>query len=224
MESHLPSTIDSKCPEPQASSTDLDRDAKFLAMLPKIRRQAAYYLRRLPTEKRAEAIEEVVANTFVSYVRLIERGKADLAFAGPLARYAVCQYLQWPPGRQQHECATTSPRITADGRKGCQSNGSISSTTRLMNGRNLWWKISIRAQLTLRQHESTFVRGSIRCPSGRGMWPKRSPRAKRQAMLHGCSIVRRRGSASFAESCTRPGRAFRGKGSWRHRSLRHSQE
>jgi len=29
----------------------------------------------------------------VSYVRLIERGKADLAYAGPLARYGACQYL-----------------------------------------------------------------------------------------------------------------------------------
>jgi hypothetical protein len=94
MESNLPSKITGKCLEPQASSTDLDRDAKFLAMLPRIRRQAAYYLRRLPTEKRAEAIQEVVANTFVSYVHLIERGKADLAFAGPLARYAACHYLQ----------------------------------------------------------------------------------------------------------------------------------
>jgi hypothetical protein len=79
--------------EPQASSTDLDRDANFLAMLPRIRRQAAYHLRRLPTEERAEAVQEVVANTFVNYVHLIERGKADLAFAGPLARYAACQYL-----------------------------------------------------------------------------------------------------------------------------------
>ena len=50
MGSHLPSTIDSKC-SCQASSTDLDRDAQFLAMLPRIRRQARYYLRRLPTER-----------------------------------------------------------------------------------------------------------------------------------------------------------------------------
>jgi hypothetical protein len=92
MDSNLPSKISGKCLEPQALSTDPDRDAKFLAMLPTIRRQAAYYLRRLPTEKRADAIQEVVANTFVSYVHLIERGKADLAFAGPLARYAARQY------------------------------------------------------------------------------------------------------------------------------------
>jgi hypothetical protein len=92
MGSHLPSTIDSKCSASQASSTDLDRDAKFLAMLPRIRRQAAYHLRHLSTEERAEAVQEVVANAFVSWVRLIERGKADAAFAGPLARFAARQY------------------------------------------------------------------------------------------------------------------------------------
>jgi hypothetical protein len=93
MESNLPSKITGKCLESQASFTQSDRDAKFLEMLPRIRRQAAYHLRRLSTEKRAEAIQEVVANTFVSYVRLIERGKADLAYAGPLARYGARQYL-----------------------------------------------------------------------------------------------------------------------------------
>ena len=93
MESHLHSTIDNKCSAPQASSTEPDRDAKFLAMLPRIRRQAAYYLRHLSKKERAEAIQEVVASAFVSYVRLIERGKADLAYAGPLARYGACQYL-----------------------------------------------------------------------------------------------------------------------------------
>jgi hypothetical protein len=93
MDSNLPSTIDHKCSASQASFTDPDRDAKFLAMLPRIRRRAAYYLRRLPRKDRAEAIEEVVARAFVNYVRLIERGKAELAFAGPLARYGAYQYL-----------------------------------------------------------------------------------------------------------------------------------
>jgi hypothetical protein len=92
MDSKLPSTVDSKGSR-QASSTELDRDAKFLAMLPRIRRQAAYYLRLVPRKDRADAVEEVVASAFVNYVRLIERGKANLAYAGPLARYAACQYL-----------------------------------------------------------------------------------------------------------------------------------
>jgi hypothetical protein len=94
MRSDLQSTIDNKCSAPQASSAELDRDAKFLAMLPRIRQRAAYYLRHRPRKDRAEAIEEVVASAFVSYVRLIERGKSDLAYAGPLARYGACQYLQ----------------------------------------------------------------------------------------------------------------------------------
>ena len=93
MGSHLPSTIDSKC-SCQASSTDLDRDAQFLALLPRIHQQAAYYLRHVSKKDRGEAIQEVIASAFVSYLRLIERGRGDLAFAGPLARYGACQYLR----------------------------------------------------------------------------------------------------------------------------------
>jgi hypothetical protein len=92
MGSRLHSTIDGKCSASQSSTFEPDRDAKFLAMLPRIRRQAAFYLRRLPTEERAEAVQEVVASAFVSWVRLIERGKADVAYAGPLARFAARQY------------------------------------------------------------------------------------------------------------------------------------
>ena len=65
MGSHLPSTNINKCSASQASSTEPDRDAKFLAMLPRIRRQAGYYLRRLPTEERADAVQEVVARSFI---------------------------------------------------------------------------------------------------------------------------------------------------------------
>ena len=93
MESNLQSTINRNCSELRGSATQPDRDAKFLAMLPRIRRQAGYYLRRLPIKDRADAVQEVVASAFVNYVRLIERGKSDLAYAGPLARYGACQYL-----------------------------------------------------------------------------------------------------------------------------------
>ena len=93
MECNLHSTIDSKCSALQASSKELDRDAKFLAMLPRIRRQAAYHLRYVSKKERADAIQEVVASAFFSWVRLNDRGKADLAYAGPLARYGACQYV-----------------------------------------------------------------------------------------------------------------------------------
>jgi hypothetical protein len=92
MERNPQRTIDHEY-SPHSSSTWLDRDAKFLAMLPRIRRQAAYHLRHLSTEERAEGVQEVVAGAYVSYVRLTERGKSDLAYAGPLARYGASQYL-----------------------------------------------------------------------------------------------------------------------------------
>jgi hypothetical protein len=105
----LSSAIDSKCSESQTSSAELDRDAKFLEMLPRIRRQAAYYLRHLSKKDRADAIQEVVASAFVSYVRLIERGKAELAYAGPLARYGACQYLSGRRvGNRMNGCDVTS--------------------------------------------------------------------------------------------------------------------
>jgi hypothetical protein len=94
MDSNFLSTIDSSCLESQTSSAEFDRDAKFLAMLPRIRRQAGYYLRHLSKKDRADAIQEVVASVFVSWVRLNDRGKADVAYVGPLARYAACQYFR----------------------------------------------------------------------------------------------------------------------------------
>jgi hypothetical protein len=92
MDSSLQSS-NNKCSAPQTSSAGFDRDAKFLAMLPTIRRQAAYHLRRVSRKDRADAVHEVVANSFVNYVRLTQRGKSDLAYAGPLARYGACRYL-----------------------------------------------------------------------------------------------------------------------------------
>jgi DNA-binding NarL/FixJ family response regulator len=101
MDSNSQSTFDNKCLESHASSIEFDRDAKFLAMLPRIRRQAGYCLRHVSKKERADAIQEVVARSFIFYLRLIERGKSDRAFAGPLARYGACQYLS---GRRVGNC------------------------------------------------------------------------------------------------------------------------
>jgi hypothetical protein len=110
MESNSLSTIDGNCSEPQTSCTEPDRDAKFLAMLPRIRRQAAYYLRHLSKKDRADAVQEVVASAFVSWVRLSDRGKSDVAYAGPLARFAACQYLA---GRRVG-CSMNCNDVTSD--------------------------------------------------------------------------------------------------------------
>src|ERR1700694_1207967 len=78
--------------EPQYStSTKPDSHAAFLAMLPAIRRTAQISFRKVRPELRDDLIEEVVANAFVAYVRLAERGQADRALPSPLARFAIAQ-------------------------------------------------------------------------------------------------------------------------------------
>jgi hypothetical protein len=67
------------------------RHAEFLAMLPAIRRSAQVAFRKLPPELRHDLIEEVVANSYVAYARLVERGHADRALPSPLARFAITQ-------------------------------------------------------------------------------------------------------------------------------------
>jgi hypothetical protein len=78
--------------EPQYSISTKPADhAPFMAMLPAIRRAAQISFRKVRPELRDDLIEEVVANAFVAYVRLVERGQADRALPSPLARFAIAQ-------------------------------------------------------------------------------------------------------------------------------------
>jgi hypothetical protein len=63
--------------------------ASFLAMLPAIRRQAQIAFRKVCPELREELTQEVVANCFAAYARLVELGKEELAFPSALARFAI---------------------------------------------------------------------------------------------------------------------------------------
>ena len=64
---------------------------RFVALLPVILNCVAPAFRKLRPEAKAEAVQEALANAFVAYARLVERGKESLAFATVLARYAVAQ-------------------------------------------------------------------------------------------------------------------------------------
>ena len=64
---------------------------QYLAMLPAILRYARFASRDLEPDAREEFIQEVVANTLAAFVRLVELGKAEIAYATPLAIYAVAQ-------------------------------------------------------------------------------------------------------------------------------------
>jgi hypothetical protein len=66
--------------------------AAFLALLPAIRKEANYAFRGLKPEAKEDAVEEVVANSCLAFARLVELGKADIAYASVLARFGIQQY------------------------------------------------------------------------------------------------------------------------------------
>ena len=78
-------TRDKPCAEPVAWQ------AGFLQLLPDILRQLRGAFRCFSAERREEAVQEAVANALVAYRRLAELGKTELAFATPLAKYAMRQ-------------------------------------------------------------------------------------------------------------------------------------
>jgi hypothetical protein len=75
-----------------APCNDSAATAAFVAMLPKIRRKAAIAFHEFDPEAREDAIEEVVANCFVAFARLVAQGRSELAYATPLAQYAIKQF------------------------------------------------------------------------------------------------------------------------------------
>jgi hypothetical protein len=70
---------------------------RFLEMLPKIRRRARLAFRWLRPDRQDELVQEAVANAYCTFVALVRRGKADVAYATPLANFAIRQVIA---GRQ----------------------------------------------------------------------------------------------------------------------------
>ena len=70
--------------------TQFDSD-QFLAMMPQIRRQASIAFRHRNAEARDELIQEIIANAYRAWVRLVQQGKEALAFPTPLAQFAIRQ-------------------------------------------------------------------------------------------------------------------------------------
>lgn len=62
---------------------------EFLAMLPRIRRQAHRAFSRLDAELRNELVAEAVAFAFCAFVGLARQGRLALAYPTPLADYAI---------------------------------------------------------------------------------------------------------------------------------------
>jgi DNA-directed RNA polymerase specialized sigma24 family protein len=82
----LPMTLQGcTCPEWQR---------RFLVLLPNIRRHANRRFRNFAPELREELVQETIARALLDYLRLVERGKEHVAFAGTLARFAISHVRQ----------------------------------------------------------------------------------------------------------------------------------
>jgi hypothetical protein len=80
----------------QASTTKAtgqDDKQLFLAMLPAIESHAQHFFCRRPREQREEFVARTVALAYSMFVRLVNRGKSDVAYPSPLAIYACRQVL-----------------------------------------------------------------------------------------------------------------------------------
>src|SRR5438067_718567 len=63
----------------------------FEHLLVPIQQCAAYAFRKLSRARREELIADVVANAYIAFVRLIERGLESIIYPTALAKYAVRQ-------------------------------------------------------------------------------------------------------------------------------------
>jgi len=68
-----------------------EQNQLFVAMLPKVREQARFAFRREPSGRRQDLVSEVVANAFVAFARLVERGLVNAIYPTPLAQFAIKQ-------------------------------------------------------------------------------------------------------------------------------------
>ena len=73
------------------TSAALAISARFMSLLPAITEQARYAFRSESPERRQDLIAEVVANCWVAFVRLVERGLIEIVYPTPLAAFAIKQ-------------------------------------------------------------------------------------------------------------------------------------
>jgi hypothetical protein len=67
------------------------REERFLDMLPQIREQARHAFRNEQPERCEDLLAEVIANCWVAFVRLMDRGLDDVIYPTPLVQYAIKQ-------------------------------------------------------------------------------------------------------------------------------------
>jgi hypothetical protein len=79
------------CAKPKSNDTPAWHDG-FMKLLPDIYSQIRFAFRGLAPERRQDAIAECLASAAVAYARLHAQGRAEIAYATPLAQYATRQF------------------------------------------------------------------------------------------------------------------------------------
>jgi hypothetical protein len=93
--------IATRKPRSRQQSAQAWHDA-FMAMLPAIERTARVAFRRLDPEARADAVQAVVAYAITADVRLVELGRADVAYPTPLATFGIRQFRDGAGWRREN--------------------------------------------------------------------------------------------------------------------------
>ena len=94
----------------QPQTISRDHQEQFIEMLPLIRSQACRAFRRLDAEHRDDLVQEVIAKAFCTFASLVQQGKADTAYATPLANFAIRQTIAGRRvGSRSRLCDATSP-------------------------------------------------------------------------------------------------------------------
>jgi hypothetical protein len=73
----------------KAKAASVRQNDLFVSMLPQIVDQAEYAFRHVPAGAREELVQETLAQAYAMFVRLCHRGKTSLAYATPLAKFAI---------------------------------------------------------------------------------------------------------------------------------------
>jgi hypothetical protein len=97
--------------KPVHQDVRVQENDRFLDMLPRICSQARRAFRQLRPEHKDELVQEVVANAYCAFVELVRRGKADVAYATPLANFAIRRVIAGRPvSSKPNHCDVLSPQ------------------------------------------------------------------------------------------------------------------
>ena len=166
-----------------------------------------------------EAIADVIANSFVAFVRLVERDKIELAYPTVLARYGIAQ----------HKCGRrvgTRLNVKNVSSDYCRVNKSVfvQRLDRFDDDEGVWKEILLEDRTAgpaeIAACRMDFSGWLKTLTAAIGSWPSRWPPAKAPARCRSCSVCPRVGSAGFAENSWTRGESSLARSPYRGRSPR----